>query len=496
MLDAQHLSGLSDKRHWTARLTIAFGLMALLGLAGPNPLLTAAGLALPPILFALLWRPGEPPVLLFAASFQWLQVFAVILEANRAGEVIGEVGAQEDLRAAATLGLLSVLVLAIGMRIGVRNHPTADFSTLHAASAMLTPRRLARGYVVAFLIGYAAVRLGFLLPGGRQQLLALAVLRWAVSFLIGWAALRNRRFRPLAAIILVAEITFGFAGYFSGFKSILFLAIVLIASAGVRVRQLFRPSLVLILILTVALASFWQVVKDDYRQFLNQGTGGQFVLVPVSERFEYLFDRASSVTFDDFLFGLESGLDRIGYLQYFARVIHLVPNAIPHQRGRLWLEAIRHVLMPRFFFPGKPEVNDSERTSEFTGSYVAGAGEGTSISIGYAGESYIDFGPTGMFVPIFLVGCFWGWAYRWLATRTRHRLLGIAISTNLILGNALHFEASNIKLLGGAVSSLVVLWLILKFGGDRIWRYLAEPQTEPVRMPLPAGDAATLQVGK
>ena len=37
--------------------------LGVLGLATPNPDLTAAGLLLAPLLIGLLWRPGEPPIL-------------------------------------------------------------------------------------------------------------------------------------------------------------------------------------------------------------------------------------------------------------------------------------------------------------------------------------------------------------------------------------------------------------------------------------------------
>jgi len=93
-----------------------------------------------------------------------------------------------------------------------------------------------------------------------------------------------------------------------------------------------------------------------------------------------------------------------------------------------------------------------------------------------------------MFVPIFLLGCFWGWSYRWLATRTRHELLGIAVSTNFILGGAIYFESSNIKLFGGAVSSLLVLWVLLRYGGEAMWSFVA-----PVRQwkPVAVGNVSS-----
>ena len=85
-------------------------------------------------------------------------------------------------------------------------------------------------------------------------------------------------------------------------------------------------------------------------------------------------------------------LDRLSYVDFFAVVLETVPSQLPHENGALWLDAITRPFMPRLFFPSKTVIDDSERTNYYTGLGVAGAEEGTSISLGYVAESYIDFG--------------------------------------------------------------------------------------------------------
>ncbi len=462
--------GAIDRRRWVLRLAIGSVAAAVPCLFTANPVITAVAVLVPACLFSLLWRPGEPSVLLFAATFQWLQVFAPILNANRWGEAIDQY--VPDMRTAAWLGLVTVVILSIGMRLGAGRKSIVEPAVVERAAAALSPVRLGRAYVVMFVFASVNGRLS-VLPGMRQQLIALATLRWVIVFLIGWAALRDRRFRTIAAMVLFVEILTGFTGYFSSFKTILFVVVVLITASAVTIRRILRPSLVAAILAVIALSAFWQAVKNDYREFLNGGRRAQIAVVPVLDRFAYLGDRISNITFDDLAAGADSGLERVGYIEYFAQSIRNVPGRVPYQGGRLWREALVHVVTPRVFFPNKPVINDSDRTNEFSGVHVATADEGASISLGYAAESYIDFGPLFMFVPIFLLGCFWGCAYRWLAARTRHPLLGIAVSTNLILGHAIYFESSNIKLFGGAMSSLIVLAVVLHFFGDRIWRHLA-----------------------
>jgi hypothetical protein len=103
---------------------------------------------------------------------------------------------------------------------------------------------------------------------------------------------------------------------------------------------------------------------------------------------------------------------------------------------------------------------------------VGDAAHGASISIGYAGESYLDFGPFWMCPPIFLLGVLWGWGYRLLARTGGTKLLSVAAACTFVLSGALYFESSNIKIVGGAVTLLLVLWLSLRFLDEVIWAFL------------------------
>ena len=196
------------------------------------------------------------------------------------------------------------------------------------------------------------------------------------------------------------------------------------------------------------------------------------MLVSPAERYGFLVDRSLMLEAADLSRGLESGVERLGYLEYFARSIQTVPSQIPHQEGRLWLEAMAHLVTPRFLFPEKREINDSDRTNAFCGVRVADADQGTSISIGYAGESYIDFGPVLMFVPILLLGMFWGWGYRWMSNCSSERPLAIAAGVVFVMSGALYFESSNLKILGGGVIALIVWTLLLRLGGSAMSRFL------------------------
>jgi hypothetical protein len=472
-----------EKRLWARRLTITCAVAAVFGLFSANPALTGAGLLVLPALFWLLWKTGEPPVLLFAAAFQWVQVFVPVIKADGAGETIADNAGLLAVETAAWLGLLAILALAVGMRLGRGTTTLATPRELRALSTELSPPRVLTAYFVCLVLPWFAASVAQALPGLRQALLSLTLFRWILAFIVFWGATGDPRFKRESTIVLIVELALGFGGFFSSFKTIIFLAVIVVLGSRIRVTRFVRPA-TLLLALCVLLTTYWQAIKVDYRAFLNQGARDQSIQVAPSERAVYLVHRTLDLTFNEMYGGLESGIERLGYLHFFGLSIQQVPAFTPHQGGRLWREAIDHVLMPRLFFPDKAAISDSARTREFSGVRVAGEGEGTEISLGYAADSYIDFGPTLMFAPIFLIGLGLGWSYRWLATRVTNRLMGLAAGTTLILVHGINFGASNIKLLGGVLTTSLVLSALLLLWGRRIWSLLVEGR-RPWRGPLP-----------
>jgi len=450
-------------------LTAAFALASLLT---PNPLHTLAAVLLVPALFLLLWRPGEIPALLFACGYQWLQIAMPVISANIAGIVLAEHPFIPNLDLASYLGLLALLTLALGMRIA-RGAPQKDLiERSRAEVGLIDGRRLLMAYLLGHLIAEIVLQVTANSPGLRQPTIAMLSLRWVAVFTIFWAAIYRRWLRPYAILILLIELVIGLLGFFSTWKQVLFVAIVVVVGSAPSPRTLVRPQLIIAGVLVLAMGLSWQTVKPDYRDFLNKGTAAQVALVPPEERARFLIQRSLSIDLEDIRKGFESGVDRVGYLEYFGNSMQMVPELIPYQKGQLWQEALLHPLQPRLFFPDKPAIDDSDRVNQFTGLLVADADQGTSVSLGYVAESYIDFGPVWMFVPIFLLGAFWGFGFRLLSNTSRSALLSLAFATTWILALAIYYETSNTKLLGGGIAHLLGSWLILRFGGRTIWRFL------------------------
>ena len=91
----------------------------LLAGLGPNVMLAAVALVVLLVGLALLWRPGELPVLLFLFAFPWLQASVAIFHANWFGLTVTELSPfTGDLQTAILLSLAGLLAMAVGMRLG------------------------------------------------------------------------------------------------------------------------------------------------------------------------------------------------------------------------------------------------------------------------------------------------------------------------------------------------------------------------------------------
>lgn len=128
--------------------------------------------------------------------------------------------------------------------------------------------------------------------------------------------------------------------------------------------------------------------------------------------------------------------------------------------------------MPRLLFPDKAEINDSERAVRFTGLKLSGSDEGTSIGIGYMAESYVDFGEFLMALPLLALGYLFGCIYRAFGSVRMAGFWGVALAVASIFPSMKGIEISAPKLVGGVITTFIVLYTINSFLGAKISRWL------------------------
>ena len=283
--------------------------------------------------------------------------------------------------------------------------------------------------------------------------------RWAIIYLLFLTILMQRKGYTLLCLILGFEIFIGFMGYFSEFKTVLYaLVLAVLSLPGRRIASLLVFP---VIIVGVVFSTYWSAIKMEYRTFLNKGSAQQVVLVSTSEKLRRLTELVSAVNSETVAVGIEATVKRISYVDLLGRAMAYVPTSTPHENGRLWRNAIQHVLVPRMINPNKESLDDSEITRRYTGMRIGGRDEGTSIGLGYMTESYVDFGRGWMSVPCLVVGIWLGVLYRFYLGRFFFQPLGASLLFVSIALNANTIAISNTKFLGAQVMMFVVYTPVL-----------------------------------
>jgi hypothetical protein len=375
------------------------------------------------------------------------------------------------------LGLTGLVALALGARIGMGRVERAVGERAESEALRISVPAAFIAYAASFGVSTISKIISDHVPLVAQAFVAIIAIKWLLLFLLCLSVVQQRRHYAFLWCAIGLEFCTGLLGYFSTFKDGFLILIVVMLATRHRwnVRRILLAATVCLLLVVSSIV--WSAIKEDYRDFLNQGFRSQEVLVPVPERIDKLQELVSGLSDDGFFRGVDALIARVGYVTYFALTIGNVPEHLPYENGRLWRDAVKHVFIPRVLFPGKGIIDDSARTTYYTGVVVAGLEQGTSISIGYMGESYIDFGPIGMFVPIFLLGLLYGYIYRLFVRYARYKLIGFAAATAVLLFSAYNFETSNVKILGGMLACAIIAFLFLFFGELMVARFLRLEET-------------------
>ena len=191
-----------------------------------------------------------------------------------------------------------------------------------------------------------------------------------------------------------------------------------------------------------------------------------------SEAFNKIQAEVEELSYKNYRQALFMSLYRVQYIYNLALSMDRVPVLVPYQDGAVWWENISFVITPRIFFPDKDVFNASEKARKFTGIQFAGLKEGSSFSLGYFADCFVDFGYIGMFVPIALIGLFVGFIYR-LFYKMYHLNMLLRFSIiNVVLYNFISFEADGLFLFGRMLNTLLVYWILCKFVFPALQRWL------------------------
>ncbi len=485
MAEVIRLEGLLDP------VPVVFGIVSvgmLWGIAvGESPALTIAAGIIIISAFVLLWRPGEPPTLLLLAVIHLVQVTTALIYANVTGVHINSISEYGvDLETATFTALGGVLCLIIGMSLGSGRTPFWSPEAAQSEAAGWSEVSAFRFFLVTLGIELFFTELSSLSEGVRQLFLAGAGIQWIGLYLLVYVCLSQNRGYGYLLTGVGIELALGFTGFFSDFKQVFFVLFVAAASAKPKLNLRSFAALIVTAVCALVLSAFWSAIKTDYREFLNKGSNAQEVLVPLDERFSFLADRVSEADGETLSRGFDLLFKRMSYVEFFGATLAFVPDGRPHENGAMTAAAISHIFLPRLLFPDKaPLPDDTAVTVAYTGLPMT-LRTGVSISIGYAGELYIDFGVLGMMACMGMLGFFYGWASQFIQQHFSSALIAYGATIPLLMPGFL-FETSLPKVLGAVCTSFIILLLMAKIVVPFALNALAWKSRESVHRAAGAG---------
>ena len=337
----------------------------------------------------------------YAVPFFWLR--------HDIGLVTGSHQLSEDaITQALYLVILGVASLGAGMRVAGRWRFMESLRPdIHRSPARWNYLRFALLATALLRIAVPIDRLG---GGGRQFLAIIETIVPSVAFVILLRYYLRGRAIPIdkvllagyTALALVAGISSGWLGSFVG---------VGIMAAAVYVYERRKLPFVAIMI-GIPIVLFLQPGKENFRQqYWRTGASESYV-----ERFSFWMDSSwntwggalSNANEEEARNLANQTLGRLSLLQQTANVMESTPARVPYQNGRLYSYMLV-TFVPRFFWPDKPSVNDSNRWYQVAYRLtVRNDLNGVSIAVGYLPESYINFGWFGPPVVMFCLGMLLG----------------------------------------------------------------------------------------
>jgi hypothetical protein len=438
------------------------------------------------VVWAMLKAEEGPPVLALAMTTQWLQVTGGIFYTGLTGRTLPAIDGSEY-QPMVLLGLGCVMTLTVGLWLGIRVMRNRMSRPDFAPEEVVGLKMLLVAYGVTLLATGVLQELAWRFPALTQAILAIAFAHLGLVFLILRRLTRPRIQGAYILVLLGCEIALGFTGYFSNFKEPLLLAALAVLEVFDRSRKEHWLAACGVMGTLIVASVMWMGVRNEYRQdFLDSAFAASRGMR--LERMQALMSDWLSNRDDRVESDMDLLMDRSWAIYYPALAVARVPAVVPHSEGALVGGALYHLVTPRIFFPNKPDLpSDSELVRKYSGVFVAGVDQNTSIAFGYAAEAYVDFGVPGMFVPTLLFGVFCGGMYVWFMRTLHYRELAVSLVTVIFWMSLYLFERSWAKTLGGSVTMMVYLggvgflidrWLLMrvdKLSGEEVMAHVVLP---------------------
>jgi len=359
------------------------------------------------MVFINLQQPLKPSVFTIIFVYHFIQISASVWQSNYIGQPV-------DYRSphagdAIIFSYIGLAVLIIPIIYFQNRIPKISLDALRKHADQLSIKYSFNAYLISFFITNALGGLAFSLGGFAQIVISLMKIKWFFFLLFGFQVILKKRMQWYFYGAIVFEFLIGLLSYFSDFKTVIFYVGILFIGFLIKVnlKQLIYFLIAGALLFMIGIK--WTSIKGEYRQFLNQGSKSQTVRVEDNEALSKLVELSSEE--GDYDKAAVNMLDRIQYTYHLSKTMDRVPSVIPYQDGQNWGSILSYTLTPRLLNPSKPKIDNSVKTSKYTGITYLGSKSGVSFSLGYFTDCYIDFGYYGMMIPLLIIGLIYGFTY-------------------------------------------------------------------------------------
>lgn len=453
-------------------LWFAFGVLVLAPFSR-DPLVVAACGVVPWVLVGIVDKPNMPSVVIYYLIFMWLQAAARVLLASLDGEALDEGFYGADVNRAFWYSMASLIVFATMFRITLQGMPAASEEYFHEHFAW-KPMSLFYLYLATLVMSFILAPLALMSIAIAQPVQAVGSVKYVAMFMLFASVLSTGRGLKLLLLAFVIEVISGFTGLFSGFKTVFIVLLLAALTIRIPLRLTTIVGGIVASAILIGLGLFWTAVKSEYRDIASGYTGDQVATASALERAAVLVGKAVHPEEIDWGLAADQLLRRIAYIDFFGASITITETAPDLEVFARWRDALEHVAKPRILFPGKAALNDSEVFIRYVRPDTDEIHSGTSISIGFLAENFIDFGFPGMVIPVAALGLLLGAMMRYFMTRPVAWVTRESCTVALILALAAGMEVSLAKFLGSAILIFIALALSLKFIYPSITRWLRQ----------------------
>ena len=426
----------------------------------------------PWLLTALVDRPRMPAVVLYYLLWMWVEAATRLLLAFMDGESLGDGQYGPDVTRAFWYSMASLVVLAITFRICLTGLAAPSDDQLNEHRSWF-PVKLFYLYLATAALSYAIAPLASISGGLAQPVIALGTLKYVVMFMLFVNVLSTGIGTNLLFAVVLIEVATGFSGLFSGFKTVFIVLLLAALSLRIVIRGTNILGGIAVFVVLLGLGVFWTAVKSEYRGVATGYSDSQTVQSTLTDRASVLIGKAIRPGEIEWGAATDQLLRRIAYIDFFGAAIGVSETAPEPETFARWRDALEHVAKPRILFPEKAALDDTEIFLRYVREGSAEESRsGTSISIGFLAENFIDFGFPGMLAPVAVMGLVLGYSLRYFMTRPVAWAVREGFVTALVVPLFTGMELSLAKFLGGTILASVMLALCLKYVYPPVERWI------------------------